>query len=150
MQHGAYDWRKIYFTKKEGFQYISYDLGVVCSLLSPSCTYNFLIDPEKERDFQSLSVAHKIDSRDFDRVFLVVGATKSGFFKIQFTFITSKMRELKSQVINLQIWNPRNTYFSLRGGKDSNIITSEKNLIERNSPYNIEGLKKGKNKSWGY
>jgi|ERR1051325_1059049 hypothetical protein len=163
-QHGAYDWRSIYFSAEEGFVYVHYDGGVRYSLIFPSCVYQFLLEPDQSPSHYEISVAHDIPAKGFERIWLVVGAKKSGFFEVNFTFLTNRGREVVSPNINLHIWNPRNAYFhhqrKSRLGDDSIDIDSQQNNIS--SPledkylasgvkhYDIRRLKDKKNKSWGY
>jgi len=129
IQRGEYDWRNIYFTRK-GFDYIRYNAREDYSLVSPSCTYNILLTPDKTGSKMRFSIAHKINPQSFERFWVIVGSNKSASYKLKFTFISDAEEIIETPEINIKIWNPKNTFFSKGGGRELSIDIRQRDLVE--------------------
>ncbi|MGJ0452121.1 MAG: hypothetical protein ACR65T_02660 [Methylocystis sp.] len=147
IERSVYDNKNIYYGPR-GFMYVEYDRGIRYSLIAPSASYNFLVDVEKPHEISELSVAHEVPAGGFDRLAVTVGATKSSLLRFQFEFVTNTGRTVLSPHMSIEIWNPRNTFVNVEGGKRVNNLLPSKNA--REEPYDVNALKASRSRSWGY
>ncbi|WLE96061.1 MAG: hypothetical protein QTN59_15405 [Candidatus Electrothrix communis] len=147
IERGAYDNKRIYFSD-DRFEYVGYDKGVRYSLISPSAIYNLMVNVNDPAIDDEISVAHEIPPGGFDRFGLTIGANKSATLKIVLQFDTNNRKKIETPEFNIQIWNPRNTFYSLRGGEKSSMLSTVRE--SRIEPYDVGELQERRTRSWGY
>ena len=112
----AYDRTKIFFTDY-GFKIFTYHKDIFFQLIKPSASHHFLIDSSKETALKRSSVAHELMPNSYERFFLVIGADKSITANLFIRFYLENGEIIESPLINIDIWNPKNTFFSKHGGE---------------------------------
>jgi hypothetical protein len=147
VQRGAYDTRNIYFGE-DGFEYVEYDRGFLYSLLSPSASYNFLVDMDAPARADEISVAHEVPPGGFDRISLTIGASKSAILRFRLEFETNAARKISSPELTIPVWNPRNTFASIRGATRVSEFAEVRDSSRK--PYDLKAQRDIRSRSWGY
>jgi len=160
IQRGAYDWSVISF--KDGrFIYVPYDDGIRYSLKYPSVSYHALLDPGNDNGRIEISTALTVPPKSFERAYFTLGSTKSASASLDIGFYASSGSILKQRV-DLEIWNPRNSYFSRStdlGGMGVHLIHEIEGEKLKNSilnsysgkmRYNVDDFRKKPTIVWGY
>jgi hypothetical protein len=114
IERDVYDLRKIYVADGR-FHYVEYDLGVMYSLLPPSCAYHFRLDPEGGPQTYERSVAHVVGPDEYERIWLLFAAPKSGVFELTCRFHSATRLVAETPPIRLHVWSPRDHPLHDRG-----------------------------------
>ncbi len=94
-------------------------------------TYSTIIDPLKGSHEQIYSMARQIPPGDIERFHIMVGAPMSCHLLIQFQIFVDKTVVLKSEIFNIDIWNPRNSrwHFAYKDGEELKRDIDEKQKL---------------------
>jgi hypothetical protein len=147
VQRGAYDTRNIYFGE-DGFEYVEYDRGLLYSLVPPSASYNFLVDMDAPARTAEISVAHEVPPGGFDRISLTIGASKSAMLRFRLEFETNVGRKVSGPELTVPVWNPRNTFASIRGATRVSDFARVRDSSRKQ--YDLKAQRDIRSRSWGY
>lgn len=105
------------------FECVSYDPGIMASVLPPSCRYHFLLDPDQGARRYEKSIAHEVRPDEYERIWIVVASKKSAHYELKCRFFSSSGRTIESPGLQLDIWNPPSHAYLLRYGRELNEIS---------------------------
>ena len=72
-------------------------------------TYSTIIDPSKGSHKRIYPISRTIYSGDVERFHIMVCSPMSCYLRLQFEFFVDKLKVVKSEVFDINIWNPRNS-----------------------------------------
>jgi len=107
------DTSRMFFSRTRGFVNVGYSdrSSNPASYLPPSCKYHFLISTDSPTSVYRFSTAHTLAPKEFERLWIVIGADKSCRLKGKVVFITSTGREITSPNLDISLWNPSNSNY---------------------------------------
>lgn len=72
-------------------------------------TYSTIIDPRKGSHKRIYPISRTIPSGDVERFHIMVCSPMSCYLRLQFEFFVDQLKVVKSEVFDINIWNPRNS-----------------------------------------
>lgn len=119
-----------YILTKSGFQLIVLSPKGRDARAGSTTTYATLLNPFEEKKEYKYKISRKIPPGDVERFHIMIGATASCNYDVNFIFYVDQDKVLQSDKFNITIWNPHYSWLSRRY-EDGAAIDRQINELKR-------------------